>query len=302
MTDKDFLLEVYCLIDQLLKEFVPPQGLRRRGPDPLLSDAEAITIAIAGEFLGIDADKQIYAHFRRYYPAEFPALARLSRSSLVRQLANLWRVTGEIQQRLVSHFELEDPVTGGVLWLIDSFPLRVCRLKRAPGCKRFRGIAGYGYDPTSGRDGFYGFRVHLRCASYGPCAQIALTPADVSDLAGAFGLIPPGGGEAIGDRNYWSPIEQERLASKGLALIAPFKKQTSDPAPLASAVLSKVRQHIEPVIGQLAVRFHVETTRARDLWHLTGRVARKILSHTVAMFLNIRHHHPPTQLDLLLDV
>lgn len=301
MCHKDFLLEVYCLIDQLLKEVIPPEGLRQRGPDPLLSDAEAITIAIAGEFFGLDADKHIYAHFRRYYLAEFPTLRRLSRSSLVRQLANLWRVIGKIQERLVRCFELADPVLGSLLWLIDSFPLRICRLKRAPGCKRFRGVAGYGYDPTSGKDSFYGFRVHLRCACQGPCTQIALTPANVSDLAAAFELVPAGGGEAIGDRNYWSPIEQKLLAGKGLEIIAPFKKETHDPTPKSSAVLSKLRQYIEPLIGQLAGRFHIETTRARDLWHLTERVSRKILSHTVAMFLNIRHHHRPTQLELLLD-
>lgn len=301
MTDKDFLLEAYCLIDQLLQDVIPPGGLRQRGPDPLLSDAEAITIAIAGEFFGIDADKHIYAHFRRHYLAEFPALGAISRSSLVRQIANLWHVMEQIHQRLLGRFELTDPVLKTVLWLIDSFPLRICRLKRAPGCKRFRGLASYGRDPTAGRDGFYGFRVHLRCCAQGPCAQIAVAPANVSDLPMASELIPSEGGEALGDRNYWSPVGQQWLAREGLVLTAPFKKESCDPTPGRSAILSKLRQYIEPLIGQLAGRFHIQTTWARDLWHLTERLARKILSHTVAVFLNIRHNHPPLQLELLLD-
>ena len=301
MNDKDFLLEAYCLIDQLAKDVIPPGGLRRRGPDPLLSDAEAITIAIAGECFGIDADKHIYSQFRWHYLSEFPALRHISRSSFVRQLANLWHVIAQIQDRLVQSFELKDPVTRTVLWLIDSFPLRICRLKRAKGCKRFRGIAGYGHDPTSGRDSFYGFRVHLRCACQGPCAQIALAPGNVTDFHMAFELIPPGGGEALADRNYWNPIGQPVLASKGLVLTAPFKQEAFDPTPESSAIISRLRQYIEPLIGQLATRFHMQTTWARDLWHLTERLSRKILSHTVAVFLNVRHNHPPLQLDLLLD-
>jgi hypothetical protein len=301
MIHKDFLLEAYCLIDDLLKDVIPPGGLRQRGPAPLLSDAEAITIGIAGEFFGLDADKHIYTHFRRHYLAEFPTLGRLSRCSFVRQLANLWQVMGRIHQRLLGSFDLTDPVIPTALWLIDSFPLRICRLKRAPGCKRFRGIAAYGHDPTAGKDRFYGFRVHLRCCAQGPCAQIAVAPANVADLAMAAELIPPGGGEALGDRNYWSPEGQKMLAAKGLWLTAPFKKESFDPTPGHAAILSKLRQYIEPLIGQLAGRFHIQVTWAKDLWHLTERLTRKILGHTLAVFLNIRHGHPPLQLELLLD-
>lgn len=301
MTDKDFLLEAYCLVDALSKEILHSRRLRQRGPEPILSDAEAITIAIAGEFFGWDADKDIFVRFRRHYLAEFPALGKISRSSFVRQLANLWHFMQQIQDRLLASFELKDPVTQSILWLIDSFPLRVCRLKRAPGCKRFKGVAGYGHDPTSGRDGFYGFRVHLRCSCQGPCAQIALAPADVADVPMAFELIPEAGGEAIADRNYWSPIRQPELAQKGLVLQAPFKKEAYDPTPGRSKILTQLRQYIEPLIGQLATRFHMESTWARDLWHLTERLTRKILSHSTAMFLNIRRKNPPLQLERLLD-
>jgi hypothetical protein len=301
MTDKDFLLEAYCLIDQLLKDVIPPGGLRQRGPDPLLGDSEAITIAIAGEFLGLDSDQGIYRHFRRHYLAEFPTLARIDRTTLARQISNLWRVTGLLWEHLVNHFELADPVFGTPLWLIDSFPVRICKIKRAPGCKSFQGIAAYGHDPTSHRDRFYGLKVHLRCAAEGPCVQMALAPGNVSDLPMVQELLPPEGGTALADRNYWGPQTQRELAEKGLRLVAPFKKEKHDPTPEHSAILSRLRQYIEPLIGQLATRFHMETTRARDLWHLTGRLSRKLLSHTLAVFLNMRHGNPPLKLDLLLN-
>jgi len=50
--------------------------------------------------------------------------------------------------------------------------------------------------------------------------------------------------------------------------------------------LKSARRLVETVIGQLSERFNIEKVRARDLWHLTSRMARKILSHTVAEFLN----------------
>jgi hypothetical protein len=44
---------------------------------------------------------------------------------------------------------------------------------------------------------------------------------------------------------------------------------------------------IETAFGQLAERYRVKRTWARDLWHLSHRVIRKVLSHTVAVWLNL---------------
>ena len=60
------------------------------------------------------------------------------------------------------------------------------------------------------------------------------------------------------------------------------------------------RRRIETVIGQLAERFHIERVWARDLWHLTGRMARKILAHTLGIFVNRSLGRPDLQFDGLL--
>jgi len=49
----------------------------------------------------------------------------------------------------------------------------------------------------------------------------------------------------------------------------------------AMRTLMKARRKIETVIGQLTDRFHIQKVRAKNLWHLTHRITRKILSHTV---------------------
>ena len=73
---------------------------------------------------------------------EFPALARVGRTTFARQAANLWRVKQLLHGRLWARVPLhEDP-----LWLIDSFPVHACKFARAKSCKLFKGTAAFGYD------------------------------------------------------------------------------------------------------------------------------------------------------------
>ena len=43
------------------------------------------------------------------------------------------------------------------------------------------------------------------------------------------------------------------------------------------------RRLVETVIAQLTEQFNIKKIRARDLWHLTSRTARKILAHNVTI-------------------
>ncbi len=301
MTFDDYLLELFYLVDTELTALNLPR-LRKRGPEPKLHDSELIAIELAGEFLGLDTDQGIWAHFRRYHLAEFPMLARLDRTTFARQGASLWRVKQLLHERIAWLLPTRDPALGDAapLWLIDSFPLRVCRFKRAPRHKLFRGLgAAFGHDPTGERL-FFGFRVHLRCTDRGFCAAAELAPGNVADWPMVAELLPQQGQIGIGDRNYWNPDGRPQLLGQGFDLQAPFRKASSDPMPARSALLSRLRQIIEPVIGQLATRFHCQRTWARDLWHLTSRVTRKLLSHTAAVLLNLRQGNPPLQLNLLI--
>ena len=298
MTFDDYLLHLFYLVDGEY-EAMGLGRLRQRGPRPVLHDTEVLTMELAGEFLGLDTDKGIFRFFRRYHRAEFPALARVHRTTFARQAAALWRVAQLLHQRLVGLLPLRDEVGGDALWLVDSFPLHVCRFARAKGSKLFKGTAAYGHDHVV-RNTFFGFRVHVRCSDRGPVAQVELTPADVSDPAAAAALVPPDGGAGIGDRNYWGPDRQVELARAGLLLLAPYKNRRRDPAPVRSRLLTRFRRTIETVIGQLAERFRAKRTWARDLWHLCHRLGRKVLSHTAAMVLNHRAGNPPLQLDFLV--
>jgi len=130
--------------------------------------------------------------------------------------------------------------------------------------------------------------------------EVALAPANLSDKALAPEVLEGTSGWALGDRNYWSPELREELSQQGLALLAPPKKRSMDDRFSWSPWLTQKRRRIETVIGQLVGRYHVKRTWARDGWHLLSRIFRKVLSHTIAVFLNLQRGGEPLQFDKLI--
>ncbi len=288
-----FIISVFCLVDDRLKE----RHIRSRGPAPKLSDSEVLTIEVVGEFLGIDTDKAIYHYFRRHYAEWFPALGEVHRTTFARQAANLWKTKEELWQELLL-LAPHDPTFA----LVDSMPLPACLFARAYRCRRFRGEAAFGKD-TLLRQTFYGFRVHMRVCWPGLITRLSVAPANAHELSVLPELVESTGrGLAVGDRNYWSPDTKEELAAtEGVELLAPYRTKKHDPHPQRSAYLSRLRYRIDTVFSQLTGRYCMKRVWARDLWHLAGRLLRKVLSHTVAFLLNHRAGNCPLQLSQLLD-
>lgn len=292
MTPQDLLLEVFCLVDDELQALNFGR-LRQRGPQPKLSDSEVITMELVGEFWKLGADRDLVRHFRRYHAAEFPALAHLDRTTFARQAANLGRVQQVLQERLARRLAGDDP-----LWLVDSLPIDACQFARATFCQRFWGQADYGYCHLRKRT-FYGFRLHLRVSREGIVLGYQLASARAGEKAVLPELGLPAGSVGSGDRTYWSPELRDRLAAGGVVLLAPYYQKRKDPDPRRSAQLSAVRYRIETRNGQLAERYGIKRTWAKDLWHLCHRIIRKILSHTALALVNFRAGHQPLQLDAL---
>lgn len=294
---EEFTIAVLCLIDEMLGELrAHPDWVRvrRSGPAPTLDDAEVLTMEAVGEFLGYDQDMGIYHYFRREHPAWFPALLGVHRTTFARQAANLWAVKEQVWGRLLDRVP-HDPA----LSCLDSVPTPVCRFGRAWGCSRFRGQAAFGHDPGS-RATIYGFRHHLRITWPGVVAAISIAPANVHDRDLVPELVEGATGEVLGDRNYWDPTLTAELEPAGIVLRAPFKKRATDPDPVGSRLIGRVRWRIETVASQFVERYHLKRIWARDAWHLTSRVLRKVLSHTLAVCLCLERGHPPLQFARLL--
>lgn len=292
-----FTRAVLCWVEEGLAAVQRDPGrrrLRQRGPAPTLADSEVLTMEVVGEFLGLDQDTAIVGYFRREHPDWFPALSRVHRTTFARQAANLWVVKEQVWQRLVARIP-HDPM----LSMIDSIPTPVCRFGRAYACSRFRGEAAFGRD-TGSKATMYGLRTHLRACWPGVIRAVSLAPANVHDRDLVPELVEDASGWTLGDRNYWDPKLTEELARVGIALLAPFKKRATDPTPDRSRFITKKRWRIETVASQLVERFHLKRVWARDAWHLTSRVLRKVLSHTIAVALCLERGFPPLSFARLL--
>ena len=105
----------------------------------------------------------------------------------------------------------------------------------------------------------------------------------------------------IGDKGYLSkPLKQE-LQCVGIDLETALRVNMQDSRdPKWVKLFQRVRRLIETVIGQLTERFHIEKVWARDMWHFTSRLNRKLLAHTICRWLN-RHSPEPLQFATLVS-
>ena len=94
------IVAVFCLVDDFVRDLCRDRRLRQRGPAPVLADSEVLTVEIVGEFLGLDTDRGLHAHFRRHFGHLFPRLREVHRTTFLRQAANLWAVKLALWRRL----------------------------------------------------------------------------------------------------------------------------------------------------------------------------------------------------------
>jgi len=292
MNPNDFIVNVFCETDDFMKKFFPKRTLRQRGPSPQMADSEVLTMEIVGEILGFDTDKDIFGFFRNFYSHYFPRLS--CRVSFVRQAANLWAV----KQRLFAHLSerFKDVVA-----VIDSFPIPVCRFARARSCRLFEGVATYGKE--LGNQTFYGFRLHIKINSLGMIQTFDMAAANVHDIRMLPELTEGDRGILLGDRAYLSaPLRKQLFEQQRLELSVPTKY--GEPTTLEPEQLGKrkrIRRLVETVGNQLAHDFHIKKIWARDLWHLTNRICRKILAHTFSVIFCLRENLNPLSLKKLIS-
>ena len=121
----------------------------------------------------------------------------------------------------------------------------------------------------------------------GVITACTVTPATGDEREALWDLTEGVQGLVIGDKGYISAFLQAELAATGIDLQTPLRAKMADPRPSwAVRQLTRTRRRVETVIGQLTAQFHFEKIRARDIWHLTSRIARKVLAHTLGIFMN----------------
>lgn len=295
MPIEDFIITVYCMIDEILSKKIAQQPLRLRGFVPKLSDSEVITMEIVGEFLGIDTDKNIWSYFCSHWKSWFPALG--SRCNFARQAANLWRLKQLIQEELATQLG----AISESIHFVDGFPMPICKYARAYKSKLFCTKASFSYCAAK-QEKYYGFRGNMIIDFSGVISGITITSANIDERISLLDITGKIQGLMIGDMGYiGDEFQNELRIQKGINLQTPKRSNMQDDRdPKFIKAMKSCRRLIETVIGQLTERFNIEKVWARDLWHLTSRVGRKILAHTMAIFINSKIGRKPLQFDGLI--
>jgi hypothetical protein len=294
MLVEEFIITVFCLVEEELEEVTGGVKLRTRGFAPRLSDSEVITMESVGAFLGYDGDEAIWEYFQRHWAAWFPELGE--RSTLVRQAATLWRVKQLLHERRVA--TLGARTADG--HSIDGFPIPVCKLARAPSSQVLKAEADYGYCAAKD-EYYYGLKANLLIDLRGVVVGIPLTAANVDERDSAYDILQAIEGLVLGDKGYIRPQFTADCEALGIDLQTPVRKNMKERRPRWwLKLLRRLRKRIETVSSQLEQHFGLATIRARDAWHLTNRVTRKVLAPTVGVWLNLQQGREPLELDGLV--
>ena len=252
---------------------------------------------ICGEFFKCATDKDLYAYFRQHYRHFFPQL--WDRSLFVRQAANLWLLKAAIHVRLtVVSGQAQAPVQ-----IIDTLPVPICGYTRSTRDRCFKPEADYGYCAAKDLH-YYGFKLGLRIAASGMIIHYPLLPARPHDIqfldelvAGALGVVPA-------DKGFIDTVRHALLAERhGVVVITPPRKGMTSPysRPIRKAC-RRLRKRVETVGSQLSEHFALTRIRVRDLWHFQHRLIRKVLAHTIGVFLNLQRGQAPLDLESLVGV
>lgn len=279
MSEEDFIIQVYCLIEETLKKVVADKKIRKRGEAPSLTDGEVLTMLIVGEYLGLGNDKKIWDYFKRHWLSWFPGLG--CRTSFIRQSANLWWIQNKLQEIFSEKLCNEKS-----LFLFDGFPIPTCHIKRYKRSKLFKEEGAVGYCAAK-NEKYFGFKGNILITQEGAMKMISVTPANVDERDVLPEVTIGLQGDIIADKGLIRPELSEMLLHQNLLLHTPLRKNMKDSRPLSFIHrIMDIRRKVETVIGQLVERFKIQSIKAKDSWHLMAKIGRKILAHTICFYLN----------------
>ena len=250
---------------------------------------------ICGAYFKYHLDKDLFDYFQSHYRHFFPALR--DRPSFVRQAANLWQVKADIWHLLV---ERSGQAKAGVQ-VIDTLPLPVCTYTRSRRDRCFKTLADYGHCAAKKLD-YYGFKLGLRVSPIGMITHFPLLNARAHDVNHTNALVEGFAGLCPADKGFIDPFRQPLLFQRyGVKIVTPVRSNMKEEQPTAlRKFCSRVRKIVETVGSHLTERFAVGAIRVHDLWHFQHRLIRKVLSHTVMVFLNLQMGRDPLDLDGLV--
>ena len=281
---EDFILVVFVLIDDLYQTYAPVSVIQRRNVEQAkLSDSEIITISICGELFGIDSEKAWFSFVKKNYKHLFPKIGSRSRFNRTRRA--LLPMTELLREKLLS----ECSMSYSQYFIIDSFPLKVCKFGRAHFCKTFRcDGADYGKCPSK-KETYFGYKVHAMITLEGFITTFEITPASVDDREGLRDLTDGLSDITIlGDKGYVGEHLLEEQKEQGICLMSLKRSNSKRNWPNSvKQLIFRLRRRVETVFSQLSEQLNAERVLAKSFQGLCTRLVNKILAHNLCMVMQL---------------
>ena len=242
---EDFTIAIYSFVDDYLKIGHPKAGGKRK-----LSDAQIITTAIvaARYFCGNFVKARLY--LKEVHQFNFPDKSNFNRHlhRLAPVISSLFFALGQSLKQLNISSE----------YLIDSFPVTVCRNIRIPRCKLLDNEAYRGKN-TSKREYFYGFKVQIITTVDGLPVEYFICAGSYHDITAfqSMNIDLPTGSDLYADSAYTDyELEDYYKELEHNNMLVVRKTNSKRPDHPAVQYLKKVmRKRIETTFSEITAFF-----------------------------------------------
>jgi hypothetical protein len=293
---EEWLICLYVAVDTWWQRTGHRRVPTRPGPVPACSDAELVTLALAGAFLERRSERAWRAEVAADWGHLFPYVP--AQSEWNRRVRWLWGAFEQLRAFWVGGV----PLAAGSWQVVDTAPLPIKHPRRVRHATRPCSCDWVGMGPVDGPMGlaahfgwcsaldrwFFGFRLALRTGlTDGLIRAWAIVPAAVDERLVADGLLA--GEHDLGlltDQGFRSaPWDRCWAAESGVRhLLAPtqHERRTTPRTSVVATFVRTFRNRIETTNDTLKDRFHLEQHHAKAFWGLLTRTAMTIAAYPFA--------------------
>lgn len=200
----------------------------------------------------------------------------------------LLQTTDLLRQKMISAFNL--PFSK--YFVVDSFPLAVCKFGRVRYCRAFRSHgADYGKCPSK-KETYFGYKVHAMITLEGYITAFEITPASTDDREGLRDIVENQSGLVVlGDKGYVGENFTQELKEQGICLMALKRSNSKADWPKSvRQLIFKLRRRVETVFSQLSEQLNAERVLAKSFQGLCTRLLNKVLAYNLCLVLNSIFH------------
>ena len=278
--------DIYSMILPIVKKILSPllnsrDNIPRRGPNPILSDAQLIAISLTSDVLFFDSENYLFNKLKKYKPIA-NLVHRTTYNRRRRKLAKYIEI--------IQHMMAEAVVPAEHYHVVDSFPLPICRFARAGRskiCKEsFDTAPNFGYCAAQ-RNTYFGYKLHAVCTIQGVFKHFQISKASIADVH-YLQEIKHSFHNCIflGDKGYLSnPLQLDLFEQHNLQLITPKRRNQPDYEKYPG-IFRKHRKRIETLFSQLEGQFIIRRNYAKSYSGLATRIVSKITALTCAQYVN----------------